>query len=106
MREFADWMHPVEVWGETETLDEFGRPTRQFTYKKTVRGVIDALDGDEIEKMSRLVEDATHILVTGDRDIHRGEVVKFRGKMFDVKYVDNPLYADENVEILLKMRDQ
>lgn len=65
-------------------------------------GIIDQLTGNEKLAADKISQESTHILIGSVADINNSDRVIFKGKMYAVKNVDNPMNMDSHLEILLE----
>lgn len=91
----------IERYVEGE--DELGNPTKSWQPHLTIDGVIDALTGDEQQVASAPAVVATHMLFCPVVDIKEKDRVKYQGKTYNVKFIDNPMNYGRFLQVSLEV---
>lgn len=75
-------------------------------YSGALNGAIDMMTGDEIKEADAIGIVASHIFVSFKMiDVLPGDRITYKGHTFRVKYVDNPMFMDRQLEIYLQLGD-
>jgi SPP1 family predicted phage head-tail adaptor len=88
----------------TEGTDELGNPTKSWVHHLDTVGLIDAQTGNEQLAANAPTVSATHILFCPVIDITEKDRVKYRGKTYNVKFVDDPMNYGRHLEVLLEVQ--
>jgi SPP1 family predicted phage head-tail adaptor len=89
----------------TETSNGMGGSTQTWTEHLSFEGVIDFMSGNEQKQAEQIGVVANHILLVFEIiDIKENDRIYYNEKMYDVKFVDNPMNMDQHLEILLEYK--
>lgn len=99
------WFEPgFTVERYTETTNELGEPVKSWNPHLTTDGRLDALTGTEQQRAAAVNVVATHIWFTyAGQDIKEQDRVKYNGRTYDVKFVDDPMNMGRHLEVLLEV---
>lgn len=86
-----------------EGTDELGNAIKTWQPHLAIDGLIDALSGDEQSRADAPAVTATHMLFCPVVDITEKDRVKYRGKVYNVKFVDNPMNYDRFLQVSLEV---
>ena len=95
----------VEMLAESGT-NAIGESEQTFTAIKTVKGWLDMASGDS-GRLSHYakVEESTHVFLCDyfavDFTPENARLV-IDGKVYDIRYIDNPMHLNQHLEIYLK----
>jgi SPP1 family predicted phage head-tail adaptor len=93
---------PMQLQDYAKVPDGMGGHTESWATVANFNGVIDYLSGKEKEIALQVMADSTHILITKKADINRKQQVIFKGGVYRVLDVDNPMNMNRHYEILLQ----
>jgi SPP1 family predicted phage head-tail adaptor len=98
-----DMRHKIQVWGKIKTKNEIGETVYKDSLLKTLWSAIipqtGALQRQQVETMLSNVTHKVIIRYEPGKDITQDMHIKFRGKRFDIKYILNPYFTNETLEI-------
>lgn len=74
---------------------------------KPINGWLDLMSGDSNYDYKAKIEDSTHIFICDYTDLSIVDIEKSRAlvdnRVFDIKYIDNPMGLNQHLEIYLKL---
>lgn len=95
-----------ELDNENESFDENGARIIGYITTASLFGWLDLLAGDSKYDYKAKIEDSTHIFICDYIDIGAVDIEKVlaevNGEDYDIKYIDNPMGLNEQLEIYLK----
>lgn len=98
----------IQELAETNAYDDNGKKIEQ--YKQVLNpivGWLDLMSGDSNYDYKAKIEDSTHIFICDYINLSTVDVEKSRAlidnRVFDIKYIDNPMELNQHLEIYLKL---
>lgn len=95
-----------ELNGENESFDENGARIVEYKQVASLFGWLDLMTGDSKYDYKAKIEDSTHIFICDYIDVSNVDVEKSKasinGEEYDLKYIDDPMGLNEQLEIYLK----
>ena len=93
---------------ETNTYDNKGKKIEKYeSILKPITGWLDLMSGDSNYDYKAKIEDSTHIFICDYVDLSTVDIEKSRAlidnRVFDIKYIDNPMELNQQLEIYLKL---
>lgn len=99
----------IEALKDSLQYDKNGKKIVEWSEVLCLKGWLDLISGDSKYDNKAKIEDSTHIFLSDyvntniDIEIARGIL---DGKVYDIKYVDNPMFLNEQLEIYLKLKGE
>lgn len=93
----------IEIERYVEGTDELGNPLKIWENHLTIKGLIDALTGDEQSKANAPAVVSSHMLFCHVVDISEKDRVKFQGKTYNITFVDNPMSFNRFLQVSLEL---
>ena len=96
----------AEINENTDTFDENGSRIKDYTTIMSLFGWLDLITGDSKYDYKAKIEDSTHVFICdyldmGEIDLEEAKA-EVNGEEYDIKYIDNPMELNEQLEIYLK----
>lgn len=100
-----DWFVPGIVVERYVEIDDGGYagPRKEWRKHLETRGVIDALAGLEDTEGQRVKANSTHMLFCPVIDITEQDRVKYRGRTYNVTFVDDPMNLGEFLQVEMEV---
>jgi SPP1 family predicted phage head-tail adaptor len=99
----TDMRHKVQVWGKVKTKNEIGETTYQSSLLKSLwAAVIPQTGALQRQQVETLLSNVTHKVIIryeSGKDVTQDMYLMFRGKRFDIKYILNPYFTNETLEL-------
>jgi SPP1 family predicted phage head-tail adaptor len=98
-----DMRHKVEIWGRTKTKNEIGETVYKHSLINTIWAAIVPQTGTlQRQQVETILSKVTHKIIVryaSGKDVTQDMYIMFRGKRFDIKYILNPYFKNETLEI-------
>ncbi len=99
----------IEIVDNTNIeYDKLGKRIVKYKNIDTIKGYLDLISGDSNYNYNAKIEDSTHIFICDYKDLSLLDIEEIRGKIdnkiYDIKYIDNPMGLNEHLEIYLKFK--
>ena len=99
----GDLRHRIEVYGNVQYENELGETTVKFDKLKTIWASIVPQTGSlQKQAVDTVLTNVTHKIIVryeAGHDITKDMEIRFRGKEFEIKYILNPYFRNETLEI-------
>lgn len=92
----------IEVQRYVEGTDELGNPVKEWRHHLTIDGRIDAETSGEEERAAAAATTSTHMLFCPVVDIQEKDRVIYKGRVFNVIFVDNPMNYGRFLQVSLE----
>jgi SPP1 family predicted phage head-tail adaptor len=93
----------IEVWGYNKTTNEIGELDQEPSIIKTIWARIIPQTGSlKQQEGNTILSNVTHkikIRYSSGKDITQNMWIMYKGNRFDIKYILNPYYSNEFLEI-------
>ena len=97
----------IQVLKDNLEYDENGKKVPVYGDEISLFGWIDFTSGDSRYDYKAKIEDSTHVFICDYINIGKIDIEKARavckGRIYDVKYIDDPMELHEQLEIYLKL---
>lgn len=87
----------------TTTDNGFGGVVETWSENVQVEGVLDTLSGDEMLSSDKETLYSTHVFICPVIDVIEADRMIIKGKIYQVKFVDNPLNKNIHLEVMLEL---
>lgn len=99
----GDLRHKIEIWGKRPVENELGEEDYADYKIKTISAVIIPQTSKlQIQQANTVLSNTTHKIIVrygSGKDIAQNMHIMFRGYRFDIKYILNPYFKNEWLEI-------
>lgn len=98
--------HRIDVYGNAKVTNELNESTYQFTKLNTIWAVIIPQTGrmGKIDQVETILTNVTHKVIvrySAGKDITKDMQIKIKGHLFEIKYILNPYFKNETLEIFV-----
>lgn len=98
-----DYRHKVDVYGNVKTINELGETTYTFEKIKTIWAAVVPQTGKlQNQQAETILTNVTHKIIVrynSGKSITKDMQIYFRGHRFEIKYILNPYFKNETLEI-------
>ena len=98
-----DYRHRIDIYGNTKVLNELGETSYRFEKIKSVWAAILPQTGLlQKQQAETMLTNVTHKIIvrySAGKDITKDMQIYFKGHRFEIKYVSNPYFGNETLEI-------
>lgn len=98
-----DKRHKIDIYGNIKSKNEIGEITYSFGKIKSIWAAIVPQTGTlQRQQADTILTNVTHKIIvrySAGKDISKDMQVYFRDHRFEIKYVLNPYFANEDLEI-------
>lgn len=95
--------HRVDIYSKTEVKNELGEVDYEYRKLKTVWAEIRPQTGSlQQQQADTILANVTHKVIVrydGCKDLNNDMYIMYRGKRFDIKYILNPYFSNETLEL-------
>ncbi|MCG3089135.1 phage head closure protein [Sporosarcina cyprini] len=95
--------HKIDVYGNTKVLNELNETSYEFTKIKTLSAEIVPQTGSlQRQQAETILTNVTHKIIvrySAGKDITKDMQIQFRNHRFEIKYILNPYFKNETLEI-------
>lgn len=99
----GDLRHRIDVYGNVKIENELGETMHRFDKLKTIWASIVPQTGSlQKQAVDTILTNVTHKIIVryeAGHDITKDMEIHFRGKEFEIKYILNPYFKNETLEI-------
>lgn len=99
----AGLQHRIEIWGNAPTENELGEKDYIPGRIKTIWAAVIPQTGSlQKQQADTILSNVTHKIIvryTAGKDISQNMHIMFKGHRFDIKYILNPYFKNEWIEI-------
>lgn len=93
----------IEIWGKSPTTNELGEADYDDTELKTIWAEIIPQTGSlQRQQTNTILSNTTHKIIcrySAGKDIKTDMWIMYKGHRFDIKYILNPYFSNESLEI-------
>lgn len=98
--------HKIDIYGNIEYENSIGETSFKFDKIKTIWAVIIPQTGAlQRQQADTILTNVTHKIVVrynAASDVTKDMKIKFKGHDFDIKYILNPHFSNETLEIFVQ----
>lgn len=98
--------HKIEVHGNQKVTNEINETTYKFSLIKTLFAEVIPQTGSLMKQQAdTILTNVTHKIVVrydSGKDITKDMQIHFRGHKFEIKYILNPYFSNETLEIFVQ----
>lgn len=98
-----DMRHRIDVYGNIKTVNELNETSYNFSKIKSIWAAIIPQTGNmQRQQAETILTNVTHKIIVrynAGKDITKDMQIKFRGHTFEIKYILNPYFKNETLEI-------
>lgn len=102
----GDLKHRIDIYGNVKFENELGEEDFRFDKLKTIWAAIIPQTGSlQKQQADTILTNVTHKIIvrySAGHDIKKEMKIKFRGHTFDIKYILNPYFNNETLEIFVQ----
>lgn len=95
--------HRIDIYGKTQVENELGELDYVYEKIKTIwAAIIPQTASLQKQQIETIVSNTTHKIIVrygAGKDITQDMYIMFRNKRFDIKYILNPYFKNEFLEI-------
>lgn len=95
--------HRIEIFGKTKSENELGETVHSFSKKKSIWAAIIPQTGKlQAQQAETVLSNTTHKIICrygAGKDVTPDMYIMFRGKRFNIRYILNPYFRNEFLEI-------
>ncbi|MEH7389650.1 phage head closure protein [Bacillus sp. JJ1474] len=95
--------HWIDLYGKVKTKNELNETTYKYQkIKSTWAAIIPQTGRLQKQQVETILSNVTHKVIVryeSDKDITQDMYIMFIGKRFDIKYILNPYFKNETLEI-------
>lgn len=99
----GDFRNRIDVYENQRIIDELGSTTYEFVQINTLwASVVPQTGRLQRQQAETILTDVTHKIIvrhTAGKDITKDMRIHFRGHRFEIKFILNPYFKDETLEI-------
>lgn len=99
----GEMKHKIDIWGNVEFTNELGETDYTIAKIKTIWASIVPQTGSlQKTQAETILTNTTHKIIVrylSGKDIKESDFIMFRDKRFDIKFILNPYFKDETLEI-------
>ncbi|MFJ8261412.1 phage head closure protein [Rummeliibacillus sp. NPDC094406] len=100
------YKHKIEVWGNRKEKNELNETVYKFAKLKSPYAEVVPQTGSLIKQQAdTILTNVTHKIVMryeSGKDITKDMQIHFRGHRFEIKYILNPYFVNEKLEIFVQ----
>lgn len=98
-----DYRHRIDIYGNTKVINELGETAYKFGKIDTIWAAIVPQTGSlQKQQADTILTNVTHKIIvrySAGKDITKNMQIHFRNSKFEIKYILNPYFANETLEI-------
>lgn len=98
--------HRIDIYGRIKNTNELGEASYTDNIIKTIWAEIIPQTGSlQKQQADTILSNTTHkirVRYTAGKDITQDMYIRFKGKRFDIKYILNPYFKNEILEIFVE----
>lgn len=96
-------IHRIDIYGNSEIENELGEIDYSSVLLKTIwANIIPQTGSLQKQQANTILSNVTHKIIVryeSANDVTQDMYIMFRGKRFDIKYILNPYFKNESLEI-------
>lgn len=101
-----DLKHRIDIYGNVKYENELGEEDYKFDKLKTIWAAIIPQTGSlQKQQADTILTNVTHKIIvrySAAHDITKEMQIRFRGHKFEIKYILNPYFNNEHLEIFVQ----
>lgn len=98
--------HKIDIYGNTKVTNELGEISYKFQKIKTIWAAIIPQTGAlQRQQVGTILTNVTHKIIvryTAGKGITKDMQIQFRGHRFEIKYILNPYFSNETLELFVQ----
>jgi SPP1 family predicted phage head-tail adaptor len=100
----ADFRHRIDIWGKVEFENALGETDYSYEKLRTIWAAMVPQTGSlQKQAADTILSNVTHkVIIRYSSDIKQDMYIMFKGQRFDIKFILNPYFKNESLELFVE----